>query len=379
MYTDSNEITALKRTVWRTAISSRVERFSALLNDPEVQKYFGESFVTQLSAKIDRLFRTILVLGAIYGILIVSLFAAQDPNKSEFQILGYSFKNLAYFKEFLLFAAALLSPISSVVSAYHRYLAELRKVALKKIFPGSHALEFASHIYGDRYFDPLLKDREDPYLKPHGFTSLLVAAFGLVLAVVLVAFMASSFVLLIAVIRDVATHPSSSPFINHFIVGFSLSAIALSWLIGALQFPLPDVDHGGALKLIELRAKDPQKYQETVRRLGSDSARRERTWLIGSSLAIFVLTFSVIAIPSIRTVLLWPVLFKFGPGMLFVVMVTTSTASRIKRRIYSYYFRKYPEGSDPGLRSFTRATKIITSSRLALALFASISYSLLAS
>ena len=375
--TNSSDVNALNRIVWRTAISGRLERFAALLNDPEAQRYFDEDFVAKLSAKIERLFRLILVLGAVYTVLMLSLFAAQDPNKAEFQILGYSFKNLGYYKEFLLFAAALVSPISSGISAYHRYLSELRKVALKKLFPNPHVLEFAAHIYTDGYADPLIKDRQIAHLRPHGFTVFLVAAFGIVFLAVLVALLASSFILQIAVIYDVANNPSSSPFINRFIVAFSLGAIALSWLIGLLQLPLPEVDLGAYTKLRELRESDQQKYQETMKRLAADSAKRERAWAIGSAVAIFVFTYSGMAVllPLEQHQVLWSLLFKSFPGIVFAVIVATSIASRIKSAIYRSYFRNYPEGSDPEFKSFSRATKIVGFTRLGLTFIASVAYS----
>ena len=378
MDTNSSDVNALKRIVWRTAVSGRLERFAALLNDPEAQRIFDEVFVAKLSTKIQRLFRLILVLGAIYAVLMLSLFAAQDPSKAEFQILGYSFKNLGYYKEFLLFAAALLSPISSAISAYHRYLSELRKIALKKLFPNPQVLEFAAHIYTDGYADPLIKDRQAAHLRPHGFTVFLVAAFGIIFLAVLVALLASSFILQIAVIYDVANNPSSSPFINRFIVAFSLGAIALSWLIGLLQLPLPEVDLGAYAKLRELRESDQQKYQETIKRLAADSARRERTWAMGSGVAIFVFTYSGIAVllPSQEHQVLWPLLFKSFPGIALAVIVATSVASRIKSAIYSSYFQNYPEGSDPEFKSFSRATKITGITRLALTFMASMAYSL---
>ena len=158
METDTSEIKALKRIVWRTAIAGRVERFEKLLSAPENQKYFGEAFVAALTSKIQRIFRLQMILAAIYSALMLSLYAAQDPQKSEFQILGYSFKNLGYYKEFLLFVAALITPASSIVSAYLRYLGELRKAVLRKIFPDIDIREFASHIYCDEYLDALIKD-----------------------------------------------------------------------------------------------------------------------------------------------------------------------------------------------------------------------------
>lgn len=379
MDADTAEIKVLKRIVWRTAIAGRLERFAVLLNDPEAQKHFGEAFVAQLSGKIDRLFRMVLILAAIYAILMLSLFASQDPNKTEFQILGYSFKNLGYYKEFLLFVAALLTPISSGISAYHRYLSELRKVALRKLFPNPQVLEFATHIYSDVYIDPLVKDWSATQVRPHGLATLLVAAFGIVFLVILVALLAASFVLQIAVIYDVANNPSSAPYINAFIVAFSLGAIALSWLIGALQLPLPEVDLGDYAKLNELRESDQVKYQETISRLSVDSARRERSSSIGSAVAIFVLTYSVITVLPIFSAqqAIWPLIFKSIPGIAFTVFIATAVVSRFKRAVYTSYFRKYPEGSDAEFKSFSRATNIISVSRISLTFIASMVYGLL--
>jgi hypothetical protein len=53
------EITALKRTRWRTAISARVERFSELLDNTNIAtKFFSEKYVESLNNKIQHLTRT---------------------------------------------------------------------------------------------------------------------------------------------------------------------------------------------------------------------------------------------------------------------------------------------------------------------------------
>ena len=377
MDTDTSEIKALKRIVWRSALSSRVERFAAILDDPEAKKHFDEEFVAQLSTKIDRLFRTLLIISVLYSILMLSLLAAQEPSKSEFQILGYSFKNLAYFKEFLLFAAVSLSPISAAISAYHRYLSELRTKALGVLFPNPDVREFAKHIYTDGYADPLLKDHRAPHVIPHGVTAFLLVMFGVVLIGLLVALIVASFILQVAVVHDVATKPSSSPYINLFVVAYSLSAIALSWLIGILRLPLPEVNVDAYTRLSVLRENDEAKYKETMARLAADSARRERAWSVGTSVAIFFLVYSaavVIFFPdSLQRV--GPLLTRSILGTALAFFVATSVTSRIKRAIYRRYFRKYPEGSDEKLKAFARATKLVSIARLALTTVVSIGYS----
>src|SRR5690606_26345286 len=121
------------------------------------QKFFGEKFVEQLSVRIDRLHRSVLVFGVTYTILMISLYVSQDARNAEFEIFGYGFKNLGYYKEFLLLLAAGISPISVTLSAYHRYLTAIRKECLAKLAPDPAAREFYSYVHADSYFDPLLK------------------------------------------------------------------------------------------------------------------------------------------------------------------------------------------------------------------------------
>jgi hypothetical protein len=379
MDTDSSEIKTLKRVVWRTAIAGRLERFSALLNDPAKQQHFGESFINRLSSKLDRLFRLQLVLAAVYLILMLSLFVAQDPKKTEFQILGYSFKNLGYYKELLLFVAALLTPTSSIVAAYHRYLGELRKAALSKLFPEQDVREFSAHIYSDNFLDSLLGDRAVSYRRPHGVTTLLVAVFGMTLVALALALIAASFVLQISVIYDVTTNPSFTRLLNRFIVAFSLGAIALSWMVGALQLPLPEVDVEASVRLGELQKQDPLRYQETMKRIAADSARRERTWFVATGVLIFASVYSLFAafFPHSSSVDLWRLLLMSVPGLAMTIFISTTVAGGIKRAIYRAYFRKYPEGSDSELKAFTRTTRIVSACRVGVLVVGSVVFSFL--
>ena len=376
--TESSEIKTLKRVVWRTAIAGRLERFSLLLNDPQKQQHFGESFINRLSSKIDRLFRLQLVLAAIYLILMFSLFAAQDPKKTEFQILGYSFKNLGYYKELLLFVASLLTPASSIVAAYHRYLSELRKAALSKLLPEQDVREYSAHLYTDNFFDPLLGDPALPYRRPHRVTTLLVGLFGMTLIALVLVLVVASCVLQINVVYDVATNPSSVLLLNRFIVAFSLGAIALSWMVGALQLPLPEVDVEASIKLGELQKLDPTKYQETMRRIAADSARRERTWFIATGVLIFVSVYSLLAafFPYGRSLNLWTLLFMSVPGFAMTIFISTSVVGGMKRAIYRTYFRKYPEGSDSELKAFIWTTRIFGVCRVGVLVMGTIVYSL---
>ena len=380
MDNESPDIKVLQRVVWRSAIAGRVERFAALLSDPERQKHFGEEFVRQLSAKTDRLFRLLIVLSAIYGILMLSLFVARDSTKTEFQFLGYSFKNLGYYKEFLLLAAALLSPASSAVSAYHRYLGELRKVALGKLFPDREVLGFVEHIYSDKFFDPLMKEAGQNFRHPHGFTNALLAVFGLAIFVMFVALVFASLALQITVIQDVMTKPSSTPMLNNLIVGFSIAAIALSWLIGTLQLPLPEVDFEGHVRLAELKEQDFAKYQETMRRLAGEASSRERQWSTVFGIGAFALVYGLCAAywPAAAQLGIWQAFVKALPGLGLMAALAPSLALGISRAIYGSYFGKYPGGAANNQQKiFRRVTRLVSVCRVAAFLGSSLIYSLL--
>jgi hypothetical protein len=380
MELDTTEIKALKRIVWRSAIAGRVERFERLLNQPENQQFFGEAFAAALSSKIDRVFHLGLILAAAYLTLMLSLYAAQDPNKSEFQIFSYSFKNLGYYKEFLLFAAALITPASSMTSAYHRYLGELRKVVLRKIYPDTNVREFASHIYSSEYFDALLKDNKTESRSPHGFTIALVTFFIIAFSALTIGLIAASFILQINIISDVAKNPSSAPGINAFIVAFSIGSIALSWLVGMLQLPLPEVDIGAYARLNELRDSDPVNYKKTMGQITIESARRDRIHEIATGAITFFVVYALAAIsfntPGQRSYahIFWLAL----PGTGLSILLATAAMKKIKLEIYNAYFKRHPDGTDKDLQNFTRSTRLVTVYRTILLLFFSLSYSFLA-
>ena len=374
---DLPEIKAINRIVWRTATSSRLKRFSEILEKEDFQKHFGEKFVEHIAAKIERLFRILLILGLAYTVLMLSLFVAQDAKKTEFEIFGYGFKNLSYHKEFLLLLAAAISPISAVLSAYHRYLTQVRTIALKKIFPDRDVLEFHSHIYAYNFFDPLLGDTRNPHRRPHRITTILAVTFAVVLLTLLVTFVAGSFILQIAVIYDVAANPASARYVNLFVVIFSLTAIGLSWLIGVLQLPLPEVDLSAYTALALLREKDKKKYDETMRRIVKKSAESERIWSIGSAIAFFLLTYLGIAAGIYPSALenFGSLIAKAVPGLILATLVATVIVSAIKRAMHRDYFRAHLGSSDKDLKVFSQLTKTLRVIRLGLPAIFSIAYS----
>lgn len=381
MSDDTNDLTRLERITWKTAVSGRMERFSAILVNEDVrQQFFGEKFIEKLSARIDRLYRNILFFGVAYTILMISLYVSQDTKKTEFEIFGYGFKNLGYYKEFLLLVAAGISPISATLSAYQRYLIAIRRECLSTLAPDPVVREFYSYVHADSYFDPLVKLSGTATSRSHGFATLLLAIFTFNLILLFLALLAASFLLQVSVIFDVATNPASSKYVNLFVVIFSLSAIALSWVIGFLQLPLPEVDLSGYTKLAALKDQDQAKYDATMMRISAESAKRERAWSAILSLVFFVVAYSGVAI------LWYPVtmqnleafITRAVPGAFLTTLIATATTSGFKNALYRWFFRKYAIESERRLTVFGRVRRVIATVRIAMPIAIAVSYALVA-
>lgn len=368
MSDESGEITALKQTRWRTTISSRIERFSELLDNKTIaSRYFGEKYVEALTNKINQTARTLLVLAIAYSILMLSLFAAQDSKKSEFEFFGYGFKNLGYHKEILLLLAASLSPISATLSGYQRYLVALRTECLKKIAPLSDVRDFYSNALVDNYFDALVKRYDYRTSSPHLATTTLTFLLVSIMILVVLTLLAGSFLLQLTVIYDVAINPSTSRFVNVIVVGYTLAAIFLAWTISLMQLPLPETDLTNYRRLTELQSSNPEKYKATMEAIASESSRREDAWSISigfmaSIATVAVLSFIIIGQSHNE------VDRHLSQGLVAVfvsLLVAKPVADAIKRIAMRWFFRIYPDGAENRLRAFGTVKKILLAARVA--------------
>jgi hypothetical protein len=352
---DADLLRNYERMTWRTAISQRVDRFSALIADPAIfEKYFGEKYVEDLSDKIEHFSRFIFGLAVAYGVLMLSLYVSQDSKKTEFVIFGYGFKNLSYYKEFLLLATA-ISPISSTASAYRRYLVALRAECLKRLAPDPRVREFFSYTRVDSYFDPLIKTVEGTS-RAHGLAKFVVALFLITLVLLFLGLMVASFLLQLNVIYDVAVHPASSKFVNLFVITFSLAAIALSWVIAAMQLPLPEVDLTFYAKMEEVRKISEARYKELLLATRRISSKRERIWSATVSAICFVICYVVIAIlwrPSALQDLAVFVVEGMAGALVTTVLANGITAW-VSGRLYRRFFRNHPTDTPDRLPAFAR-------------------------
>jgi hypothetical protein len=369
MNDELSEITALKRTKWRTAITSRVERFSQLLDNKSIaSKYFGEKYVEALSSKIDRLGRTLLFLAIGYLVLMLSLFAAQDASKNEFEFFGYGFKNLAYHKEILLLLAASLSPISATLSGYQRYLVALRTECLKRLAPFADVRDFYSHTLLDNYFDAFAKSYDYKNSRPHFLSMSLAFVLVGIMIVVILTLVAGSFLLQLNVIYDVATNPSTSRLVNFFIVGYALAAILLSWLISIMQLPMPEVDVSNYGRLSELQASDPEKYKETMARIARESNRTEDSWSLALGFVVSILTVAVISFFLASSVNRDVERYlSQGVGAIFLaLLIAKPAADSVKRLTFNWFFDRYSNETSERLNAYRFVRRALLTARVAI-------------
>lgn len=343
---EDEEIIKLQQIKWKTNLSRNIDKFSEVIDNKVVfEEYFGEEYIEKLASKSKDLSRMILKLGLIYTILMLSLFASQNIGKSEFEIFGYGFKNLGQYKEFLLFLAAIVSPISAIFSAYNTYLNKLIKECIKKITPDDNIQRFYSYKYIDEYIDGLMPIKSSKPSTWHGFSVFITTLFGLMLLFLLFTLLTASFLIQIFVIYDVIINPSSSYYIHLFVTAFAIVSMLSSLLVSIIQFPMPEVDNSNYLKLSKLEEENPEKYQKTMEKLAKESSKKDARSLIILYVIIYTITFPIIAIywhpDSLNNLTYF--LGKAMPGAFIIMFLSNAILGYIKKSGHIWFFRNYPD------------------------------------
>lgn len=375
---DHEETMKLRQVKWKTNLSRQLSEFSEIIKDDEVfEKYFGEKYVEKLTAKSKSLSQTITKLGMFYSALMISLFASQNIGEFEFQVFGYGFKNLGRFKELALLLAAVISPISAVLTAYRNYLTALTKECLKKISPNVNIRRFYSYLFLDEHLDGLIGKIDFTSARWHGFAMFLILAFGIIIIFLCLALIAASFFIQINVIYDVAINPVSSKYVNLFVIIFSTASIVLTWLIAILQFPTPEVDLSNYSRLSKIKEEDPKKYQEIMTNLSKESAQKEARSTIVISAIVYIVAFAGIAMYWFPDSLdrLSSFLGKAVPGTFIITFCSNELVKHIRKRCLSWFFHKYPDESDQRLRIFGIMGKSLVLTKIAIPLLLSVGYS----
>ena len=157
---------------------------------------------------------------------------------------------------------------------------------------------------------------------------------------------------------------------NAFVITLSLTSIALSWMIALLQLPLPEINPAFYARLNELKVKDKGKYEEEMRAVIAESARRERLLFSVASLMVFMLAYATISTvwyPNAQDEL-GRFITRAFLGSLLAVGVGDAAASMIKKACYRGFFRRYPTESDHRLKMYIRLGKVIGGLRIVLVL-----------
>ncbi len=376
---DQDDLIKLRQIRWKTNLSRQINEFSEMIKDDATfEKYFGEKYVEKLTNKSKAITRTNMKLGFVYFALMLSLFASQNQNQSEFVVFGYGFKNLVYYKEFLLFLAAVISPASAILSAYQKYLTALTKECLNKIAPNEKIRQFYSHLYLDEYFDGLIGKNSEATTRRHGFAVLLMVFFGITMFFLLLTLLAGSFFIQISVIYDVATKPASAHYLNLFVVIFAIASILLSWLVTLMQFPMLEVDLSNYSKLFELEKKDPGKYQDTMQKLSRENSKKDALSTIMLSVIVYVAVFAGIAIywfsGSLNNISHF--LGKAMPGAFFVMFFSKELVSFLRKRCMAWFFQKYPDKSEHRLLIFNRLGRILFLTKIVIPLCLTAGYAI---
>jgi len=375
---EKNNIEDISRIIWKRNLSKNTEHFSNLINDQKVfDKYFNESYLEKLSQKSKELMSIIIKLSFVYTIIMISLFASINSGGSEFQIFGYSFKNLEKYKEFLLFFAAVISPFSIVLSAYRNYLNSLIDECIKRITLNSEIRKFYTYKYMNKYFDGWTYITSKKEHKWHSIAIFLMFMLVLILFILFMSLMIVSFLIQINVIYDLIKNPSSSHFINLFVVFFAIVSILFSWTVTVIQLPLPEVDNSNSKKLIDMEKNEPEKYKETMKKIAMKSAKKEARNLIVLYAIVYTMTFSIISIIFYPNSLadIENFLSKAIPGAFVVMFFSNQLLGFIFNRSRIWFFKKYSEDSLKRLTVFIRMERILLSIKFIIPFIGSVIYS----
>jgi hypothetical protein len=379
--TEDDRINKLREVKWKTHLSKQLEEFSAVISDDKIfEKYFGVSYVEKLTCKSREITKTVIKLGVIYSALMLSLFASHNISQSEFEILGYGFKNLGAYKEILLLLAVSISPVTAVMLAYQKYINALANECIKKLSPDAKIRKFYSYTFIDNYFDWLSTTNRQfgPSTYRHGFAVFIAALLGVTLLFLLITLLAGSFFIQISVIYDVATKPATSQYVNLFVLVYAITSILFSWLVSIIQFPMPEVDLSNYSRLDAIKKGDPDKYRELMKRIAAEDSKKEAISLIVLSAIIYMSSFTAIAVYWFSSALNDLVFFlsKGMPGAFFVLFFSNEIIGFIRKSILAWFFRNYPDNEPDRLRIFGKVQKILLLNKVVVPASLSVGYTL---
>ncbi|MDX1810112.1 MAG: hypothetical protein R3331_11290 [Sulfurospirillaceae bacterium] len=374
---DTN-IMELRQIKWRTNLSRKLDEFSDIISDEKIfQEYFGEKYVEKLAEKLRSINRIVIQISIAYTILMLSLFISQKIGDSEFEILGYGFKNISKYKEFILLVASVLSPINTILAAHQKYIKGLVNECLKKLSPNSNIRKYYSYTFLDEYSDSFVYKEANKSIVPHGFTLFVMSMFALILIFLFIAFLVGSLFIQINVILSVINQSSTSHYIHIVIISISLLSIILSWVMIIAQLPMPEVDISNYEKLSEIETTDPSMYKKIMRKMAEESDKKDKISILIISTIVYILSFTVISIyyfpESLGNVSLF--LKEAMTGFFISMIISIGIIRFVSKKILRWFFKKYKDEAKQHLNIYNRINKILLLMKIFMPMSIAIIYS----
>ncbi|MFG0453223.1 hypothetical protein [Shewanella sp. YQ_9] len=379
---EHDDLKQFEKTTWKSNLTRRIDSFREVINEGDnFEKFFGKEYLEKLTEKEARLNSLMMKLLIFYSLVMISLYSAQNSQGVELRILGYSFKNLGYYKEFILFIAAVITPISALVTAYKSYISALIKECIAKIAPDETVRDFYKHQWIDYPADALFKKMaKGEKVSEHGFSAFLAASIALILVLILITLVLASFFIQVVVIYDVYINPASSGFINTFVIIFALSSIIFSWLVSIIQMPMPEVDFSNYDKVSNLEKEDPEKYKKVMDEISKSEAKKDARSIILTSALTYLITFS--ALSFIWYGLTFQDISVFLPkavtGTMLVMFFSNELLGFVRKISYRLFFKSFPDASDERTKAFTKLQKFLSIMKIVIPAILTVVYSLYA-
>ncbi|WP_413731784.1 MULTISPECIES: hypothetical protein [unclassified Shewanella] len=376
---ESDDLKQFKKTTWKSNLTRRVDSFREVINEGNnFEEFFGKEYLEKLTEKSARLNSLTFKLLIFYSIIMVSLYSAQNLQGVELRILGYSFKNLGYYKEFILFIAAIVTPVSALLTAYKKYIDALINECIAKIAPDENVRDFYKHIWVDYAADALFKKiTKGEKVHQHGFSVLLAAFLALIFALILITLLLASFFIQIVVIYDVFVNPATPGYINKFVIVFALSSILFSWLVTIIQLPMPEVDYSNYGKIANLEKEDPERYKKVMDEISKEEAKKDAKSIILTSALAYLITFSGFSFIWYGLTLQDISVFlpKAVTGAMFVMFFSNEILGLVRKISYRRFFKNYPDESDSRTKAFSKLQKFLSFMKILSPILLTIIYS----
>lgn len=349
---------------------THLDEFNELMSSGEIDNdLFCNDYLDRVSDRIKSITDILRKLLLMNFVLFFLLYIIQLNPKMEFDFLGYSVKNLASIKDYLLLVFAISSIIASINSNYKSYLEGLIETVLNHKIKDERVRRFYKHSWINDYFGHLpyhdKKDHLPTFLTVFSIASLVFLAF-----VIIVMYVCIVLVVELIIIYDVYKNPSSDYYTNKFIVFFSVISFITVFLITATEIPQPFRDANYYSELSKLKETNPNKHDEIISKIMRRNKNIEKTQI---TITMFVSYFSIFYFHFKPDVLVTDSTFiaKLCIGIINSFLIFVLTYGLCKEIIYNNFISKSLKNDNLIFSSVDKRRKIIKIIQYVLPIFLS--------